>query len=73
MADGEGAVAETFGFSRPVMFFAGIWREWAGDRGTKAEHVNGKHLLFGFLTTEASPDVAPIHAAGPRALRKCMD
>jgi putative SOS response-associated peptidase YedK len=47
--------------SRPLMFFAGIWREWEGDRGTKASPDIGKHLVFSFLTTDASPDVAPIH------------
>lgn len=47
--------------SRPLMFFAGIWREWEGTRGTKAEPVTGKHLVFGFLTTEASPDVGYVH------------
>jgi len=47
--------------SRPVMFFAGIWREWEGDRGTKTVPDVGTHLVFSFLTTDASPDVAPIH------------
>jgi putative SOS response-associated peptidase YedK len=47
--------------TRPVFFFAGIWREWEGDRGTKAAPEVGKHLVFSFLTTDASPDVAPIH------------
>lgn len=47
--------------SRPLMFFAGIWREWEGDRGTKAAPDVGTHLVFSFLTTDASPDVAPIH------------
>jgi putative SOS response-associated peptidase YedK len=47
--------------SRPVMFFAGIWREWEGDRGTRAVANVSKHLVFSFLTTDASPDVAPIH------------
>jgi putative SOS response-associated peptidase YedK len=47
--------------SRPLMFFAGIWREWEGDRGTKSVPDVGKHLVFSFLTTDASPDVAPIH------------
>lgn len=47
--------------SRPLMFFAGVWREWEGTRGTKADPVTGKHLLFSFLTTDASPDVAPVH------------
>jgi putative SOS response-associated peptidase YedK len=43
------------------MFFAGIWREWEGDRGTKAAPDVGNHLVFSFLTTDASPDVLPIH------------
>jgi putative SOS response-associated peptidase YedK len=47
--------------SRPLMFFAGIWREWEGDRGTKAAPDVGNHLVFSFLTTDASPDVLPIH------------
>lgn len=47
--------------TRPLMFFAGIWREWEGDRGTKAAPDIGKHLVFSFLTTDASPDAAPIH------------
>jgi hypothetical protein len=34
---------------------------WEGDRGTKALPDVGKHLVFSFLTTDASPDVAPIH------------
>lgn len=48
--------------SRPVFCFAGIWREWEGDRGTKAIPDLGKHLVFSFLTTDASHDVAPIHS-----------
>lgn len=48
--------------SRPLMFFAGIWREWEGDRGTKAAPDVGKHLVFSFLTTDASHDVAPVHS-----------
>jgi putative SOS response-associated peptidase YedK len=47
--------------SRPLMFFAGIWREWEGDRGTKNVPDVGKHTVFSFLTTDASPDVAPVH------------
>jgi hypothetical protein len=27
------------------MAFAGIWRPWTGVRGTKAEPVEGEHLL----------------------------
>jgi putative SOS response-associated peptidase YedK len=48
--------------NRPLMFFAGIWREWEGDRGTQLNPLPGPHLLFSFLTTVASPDVAPIHS-----------
>lgn len=47
--------------SRPLMLFAGIWREWEGDRGTKTIPDIGNHLVFSFLTTDASPDVALIH------------
>lgn len=47
--------------TRPLMFFAGIWREWEGDRGTKKEPSVGRHTVFSFLTTDASPDVAPVH------------
>ena len=45
----------------PLMFFPGTWREWEGDRGTRTIPDFGKHLVFSFLTTDASPDVAPIH------------
>ena len=51
--------------SRPLAFFAGIWTEWHGVRGTKKNPVEGKHLLYGFLTTEANAVVAPIH---PKAM-----
>jgi putative SOS response-associated peptidase YedK len=43
------------------MFFAGIWREWEGDRGTKLITDVQKHLVFSFLTTDGSPDAALIH------------
>jgi putative SOS response-associated peptidase YedK len=48
--------------TRPLMFFAGIWREWEGNRGTKTAPNVGNHLVFSFLTTEASHDVAPVHS-----------
>jgi putative SOS response-associated peptidase YedK len=48
--------------SRPLFFFAGIWRPWTGVRGTKAYPVIGDHLLYSFLITEANATVAPIHA-----------
>ena len=51
-------------FKRPdgaIFFFAGIWRPWTGDRGTKAKPNVGDHLLFSFLTTEPNQVVAPVH------------
>jgi putative SOS response-associated peptidase YedK len=48
--------------SRPLAAFAGIWRPWTGTRGTKAQPVEGEHLLYSFLTTEPNAVVKPIHA-----------
>jgi len=50
--------------ARPLVAFAGIWTEWNGVRGTKANPVEGCHRLFGFLTTEPNRVVAPIHPKG---------
>lgn len=50
---------------RPLFFFAGVWTTWTGTRGTKAEPVEGKHQLYGFLTTDANVEVKPIH---PKAM-----
>jgi putative SOS response-associated peptidase YedK len=47
---------------RPIFFFAGIWREWKGTRSTKAEPVEGNHLLYSILTTEPNKDVKPVHS-----------
>jgi putative SOS response-associated peptidase YedK len=53
-----------------MLHFAGIWREWTGDYGSKKEPNVGSHLLFSFLTTEANDLVRPIHAkAMPVVLR----
>ena len=46
---------------RPLFFFAGIWRSWKGTRGTKANQIEGDHLLYSFLTCEPNAVVAPIH------------
>jgi putative SOS response-associated peptidase YedK len=51
--------------SRPLMMFGGIWTNWTGTRGTKAQPVEGEHTLYGFLTTEPNAVVAPIH---PKAM-----
>lgn len=47
------------------MFFAGIWRDWPGDRGPKSKPVAGPHRIFAFLTCEPNGVVAPIH---PKAM-----
>jgi putative SOS response-associated peptidase YedK len=46
---------------RPVFAFAGIWRSWTGIR----KGVEGEHLLFSFLTTQANATVGAIH---PKAM-----
>jgi putative SOS response-associated peptidase YedK len=46
---------------RPLFFFAGVWKQWEGTRGTKAEPVKGKHLIYAFLTCEPNKVVAPVH------------
>ncbi len=51
--------------SRPLFAFAGIWTPWRGTRGTKANPVEGEHLLYGFLTTDANGVVGPVH---PKAM-----
>ena len=53
---------------RPLMAFAGIWRVWRGERGTKtevAEHGAEEHELFAFLTCPPNSVVEPIH---PKAM-----
>jgi putative SOS response-associated peptidase YedK len=47
---------------RPLFAFAGIWTDWIGTRGTKANPVGGDHRLYGFLATEPNAVVAPVHA-----------
>jgi putative SOS response-associated peptidase YedK len=46
---------------RPLFAFAGLWTPWHSVRGPKSAPVEGRHELFGFLTTEANAIVAPIH------------
>ena len=44
--------------SRPLFFFAGVWRSWVGT----PERASGcESLLFAILTTEASSTVAAVH------------
>ena len=42
-------------------FFAGIWRPWTGDRGTKKAPNVGDHTLFSIMTTEPNCVVEPVH------------
>lgn len=51
--------------TRPLAVFAGVWTNWTGVRGTKANPVEGVHQLFGFLTTDANAEVGAIH---PKAM-----
>lgn len=51
--------------SRPLAFFAGIWTDWRGTRGSMKNPREGEHQLFGFLTCEANAIVNPIH---PKAM-----
>ena len=55
---------------RGMLYFAGIWREWTGDYGSKKEPNPGTHTLFSFLNTDANDLVRPVHAkAMPLILR----
>jgi len=51
--------------SRPLAVFAGLWCSWTGTRGSKANPVEGEHLLFGFLTCEPNDVVGAVH---PKAM-----
>jgi putative SOS response-associated peptidase YedK len=46
---------------RPLIAFAGLWTEWSGTRGTKANPVVGLHQLYGFLTCEPNALVGAVH------------
>jgi putative SOS response-associated peptidase YedK len=50
---------------RPLIAFAGLWTEWTGTRGTKANPVTGSHQLYGFLTCEPNALVGAVH---PKAM-----
>ncbi|WP_111850997.1 SOS response-associated peptidase [Agrobacterium cavarae] len=51
--------------SEPLAFFAGIWTDWNGVRGSMKNPREGIHGLFGFLTCEPNDIVKPIH---PKAM-----
>lgn len=48
--------------------FAGVWRTWSGDYGSKIEPNLGEHHLFSFLTTAANDLVRPVHAKAMRVV-----
>jgi len=50
---------------QPLSFFAGVWTQWKGERGSQKNPRPGEHELFGFLTTDANAVVKPIH---PKAM-----
>lgn len=66
-AAGKPAVPHWFalGEERPLFAFAGLWRPWTGQRGTKADPAEGEHELFAFLTCEPNAVVGLIH---PKAM-----
>lgn len=39
---------------RSLFFVAGVWRLWVGRPGQNSLPANGDHLLYSFLTTEAT-------------------
>jgi putative SOS response-associated peptidase YedK len=49
------------GEERPLFFFAGLWCEWRGVRGTKKAPEEGAHRLYGFLTTAPNAVVKAVH------------
>ncbi len=63
-------------FARPggeLFYFAGIWRKWEGDRGTKKAPKIGKYLLFSFLTTEPNGIVDLLHEKAMPVLIRTKD
>jgi putative SOS response-associated peptidase YedK len=44
--------------------FAGIRTAWHRTRDTKANPVDGEHLLFGFLTPDPNDVIGAIHPKG---------
>ncbi len=40
---------------------AGVWCEWEGRRGTVKDPVDGRHLLFSFLTCQPGDLIRPYH------------
>jgi putative SOS response-associated peptidase YedK len=47
---------------RPLSAMAGIWCDWIGTRGTLKNPEEGRHRLYGFLTTAPNGIVKPVHS-----------
>ena len=54
--------------SRPLFAFAGIWCDWTGTRGTLKNPEEGRHRLYGFLTTAPNGIVRPVDAKAMPAI-----
>ncbi|WP_223252070.1 SOS response-associated peptidase family protein [Paracoccus mutanolyticus] len=50
---------------QPLFFFAGIWTDWHGTRGSMQTPRPGRHELFAFLTCAPNAVVGAIH---PKAM-----
>lgn len=46
--------------TRPLFFFAGIWRNWRGVRGSISKRAKHNHMLFSILTTAPNAEVRAI-------------
>ena len=59
--------------SQPLFFFAGIWTNWSGVRGSMKTPRPGDHSLFAFLTCNPNGIVAPIHPQAMPVILTCKD
>jgi putative SOS response-associated peptidase YedK len=50
---------------RPLFFFAGLWTDWTGTRGSTRSPRMGEHRLYAFLTTASNAVVGRVH---PKAM-----
>ena len=62
--DKNSSPARLWWFERPdrePFFFAGVWTDWKGDRGTKRKPADGDHRLFSIMTTDPNTVVHSVH------------
>ncbi|WP_189654896.1 SOS response-associated peptidase family protein [Paracoccus mutanolyticus] len=65
LARAQGAAAARDLSARRGTFFAGIWTDWHGTRGSMQTPRPGRHELFAFLTCAPNAVVAAVH---PKAM-----